>query len=91
MGDGMSAGIMRGLRVLGLAVVVATTGLSIGGAAGGAATVSTALAPAPPVAQAPAGAPVAPAAHAPTAPRLAPGTPCQVAARACVELSSNRA
>ncbi|WP_214364275.1 L,D-transpeptidase [Pseudonocardia sp. H11422] len=126
---------MRALRVLGLAVLAAVTGLLSGGAAGAVPTTaaivgvvtealpfgplaarSDLVGPAVPVAQpappaqpaapvpaAPAAAPVpvtvrAPAPVTPAAAAQAPvvvsrvaGTPCRSTARACVDLSSNRA
>jgi lipoprotein-anchoring transpeptidase ErfK/SrfK len=105
---------MRALKLLGLIVVVALTGLLSGGASGAAhttAAIATAAAvmlpagmsaehraqpapaaPAAPAHAVPAAAPAAPApAAALVAPRAVPGTPCVSTARACIELSSNRA
>lgn len=108
---------MRALKLLGLIVVVALTGLLSGGASRAAhtraaiGTVAAVMSPArlsaehpaqpapaapahavPAAASGPARAPAAPApAAAPVAPRAVPGTPCMSTARACIELSSNRA
>jgi hypothetical protein len=94
---------VRALRVLGLVVVVALTGLLSGGAAGAEQTTAAVMAaaaeagPAAPVSAPPVSAPVTAAAPAvsdarsPVVPYLVAGTPCKSNARACVDLSANRA
>jgi lipoprotein-anchoring transpeptidase ErfK/SrfK len=94
---------MRVVRALSLLLVAAFIAVFCGGAAaGGQAVAATpvaeplvALPAAPRVPAAPAAPAVAPApavpAPAPPAPFVVPGTPCQSTARACVDLSANRA
>lgn len=84
---------MRAVRMLGAVVLAAAFGLLGGSTAGAAPSAPAVFAPpaaVPAVAQPAA---VAPAAIAPAvaAPFVVPGTPCLSTARACVDLSANRA
>ncbi len=94
----MIGGDMRRSRILGIAVVVVTTGLLSGGTAvvADAAFAAPAYAAAAPVAAAPAPAAVpaaVPAAIAPAAARVVAvaGVPCAATVQACIDLAHNKA
>lgn len=92
----MIGGDMRRSRILGIAVVVVTTGLLVGGSAvvADAAFAAPASAAAAPVAASPAAAAIpaaVPAATAPAAARVVAVVPCAATVQACIDLAHNKA